>query len=73
MDNYTDFLWPSEIEQLKTRSQIIKLLQTGSTVRQIAKQLKVSTATVQRTKKFLHQTASKSNRSVSSYIFGQSQ
>jgi len=72
MDNYTDFLWPSEIEQLKTRSQIIKLLQTGSTVRQIAKLLKVSTATVQRTKKFLHQTASKSNRSVSSYIFGQS-
>ena len=73
MDNYADLLWPSEKKQLKTRRQIIQLLQTGSTVRQIAQQLKVSTATVQRTKRFLDKSQPELHSSTSSYIFGQSQ
>jgi Trp operon repressor len=73
MDNLTDLLWPSERKQLKTRRKIIQQLQAGNTVRQIAKQLKVSTATVQRTKKFMDKSQPKPHPFVSPYIFGQSQ
>ena len=73
MDDYGQLLWPSEKRKLIKRQQIVDLLKEGNTVRKIAKQLKVSTATVQRVKRLFKTVPVQEDeqRSHPTYVFGQ--
>lgn len=51
MPSFENLLTENEKERVRKRLKILKLLKSGLTVREVAKHLKVSTATVVKTKK----------------------
>lgn len=77
-----ELLTPSEIRMLKNRWQILKLLENGLSMRQVAGQVKVGTDTVVRVarmtdknslRKLVDKTFRLRSRSSTPWIFGQSE